>query len=177
MWLLWMGTLRQCWNDTVQPYFIRNFLSPANTQTRWSKPQIPSCYTGNNTKKSRIHNKYTIHTRKLTQGHETRQQKKYKRLFKCTLVARCLHMINRHGNQAAGFFGILSVLRIGKQHCCYTGVKQLFQDVAQNQIQAKWISQVVATAAQSTAMEWCCVEVPVSGSVRPHGRACDCVGG
>lgn len=125
---------------------------PANTNSQ-SKSITPILlHTVGKNKKARRHNKY-----KVTQ--------KGQHFFKDTLVERLLHMINRNGKQVAGFFWTLSVLCLGKQQCHCTCVKQLFQAVTQKQIQAKRISQVVATAAQSTSIEYCCAEVPVSGSV------------
>lgn len=63
-----------------------------------------------------------------TDSYEQSQQKGSTVFFYHTLVARCLHMINRHEKHTLGFFYLaLSVPCLGKQHRHCTGVKQLFK--------------------------------------------------
>lgn len=78
--------------------------------------------TGNNNKNN--NSEFTHTNRQLW----TKSTKRFNCFFYHTLVARCLHMINRHEKHTLGFFYLaLSVPCLGKQHRHCTGVKQLFK--------------------------------------------------
>lgn len=132
---------------------------PASSQNRQSQSTTPIMLHRRKPKTARRHKQNV-----------TRKRQHFSHVYTWAF----LHMINRHGRLDSRIsfsfflflhFSTLSGLFLGKQRRRRTCVKQLSQHVTQKQIQAKWISQVVATAAQSAPMECRCAEVPVSESV------------
>lgn len=101
----------------------------------------------------------------LTHSNEQSRQKQNP-FFKYTLVARCLHMINRHGKHTAGVFGPFLSCALASNVVTAQVSGSVFKLPLKTRYKQKRISQVVATAAQSTATEHRCAEVPVSGSVQ-----------
>lgn len=97
--------------------------------------------------------------------------------LKCTLVARCLHTINRQGNHTVGFFWDSFCpwprKTIPSLHRCQTTFSSRRSKSHPSKMNFPRCCH--GSSKKQNDMQLC--TGPVSGSVRSHSGACNCVGG
>lgn len=167
-----LHSLWQTFSNSFLSMFIETY--PPTLLTTWK--HTPSCRITREKKKASRYNKHEF---TWTNSH-TAMNKVDKSItpFSSTPLWQGVYTwSNRHGKHTAGVFGPFLSCAMASNVVTTQVSGSVFKLSLKTRYKQKRISQVVATAAQRTATEHRCAEVPVSGSVQPYTRACDCVGG